>query len=149
MSRKFLLLLLFVPAVAGLIWAAADSRSESGSVLTIQTMDGSVHHFNIEKAVTYEQMKTGLMNRTELADDAGMLFLFSNVKPRSFWMKDTLIPLDIIFIKEDRKILHIHPMALPLDETGILSQGPAAAVLEINGGKAAALGIGVGDLVSW
>ncbi len=149
MSLKLRILLGLFCAVAIPLVAFAVTDSKSNPVATIHTVDGATHRFNIELAVTPEEMAKGLMNRTELAPDAGMLFIFPNEAPRSFWMKNTLIPLDIIFIKGGGKIHHIHQMALPLDKTGILSQGSAAAVLEINGGKASELGINIGDTVKW
>ncbi len=128
---------------------AVTGFASSPSTVTVQSAGGENHVFNVEVARTREEMARGLMNRTELAADAGMVFLFEDEDYRSFWMKNTLIPLDIIFIGKDGLIRHIHPMALPLDETSIPSGAPAAAVLEINGGKAQELGIAVGDKVTY
>ncbi|GJL84684.1 MAG: hypothetical protein DHS20C02_04590 [Micavibrio sp.] len=149
MSLKLRIVLGLFCAVLIPLGAFAVADLASDPHVTIHTSGGDTHRFNIELAVTPEEMAKGLMNRTELAPDAGMLFMFSNEAPRSFWMRNTLIPLDIIFIKADGKIHHIHPMALPLDETGVLSNGAARAVLEINGGKASELGIQAGDTVRW
>ncbi|MAZ76889.1 MAG: hypothetical protein CMH31_06280 [Micavibrio sp.] len=87
------------------------------------------------------------MHRTTLAENAGMLFYFGAEQPRSFWMKNTLIPLDLIFVKLDGTIHHIHENAIPKDETPLPSQGNVGAVLEINGGLSKKLGIKPGDTI--
>lgn len=103
--------------------------------------------FNVELALTAEQQMQGLMNRTSMEDTAGMLFIFNDEKERGFWMKNTLIPLDMIFIKKDGVIHHIHENAQPNDLTSIKSQGPVMAVLEVNGGIADKLNIKEGDII--
>jgi uncharacterized membrane protein (UPF0127 family) len=115
--------------------------------LTVMTADGS-RRFDVEVADTPEELQQGLMNREGLADDAGMLFWFGH-PPRvvSFWMKDTLIPLDMLFITADGTISGIHQEASPNDLTSISSEEPVIAVLEIAGGRAAALGIKAGDKI--
>jgi uncharacterized membrane protein (UPF0127 family) len=87
------------------------------------------------------------MFRKEMAADAGMIFPQESDRTMSFWMKNTLIPLDIIFIRSDGAIGHIAPDAKPLSEETIPSGGQIRAVLELNGGVAAKLGIHVGDHV--
>lgn len=109
---------------------------------------GSKHSFAVEIALSSEQLQNGLMHRTQMDANAGMLFWFGGQeRERSFWMKNTLIPLDILFIKKDGTIHHIHENARPMDETPVPSQGEVAAVLEINAGRAQALGIDPGDVV--
>lgn len=103
--------------------------------------------FQVERAVTPEESARGLMFRSELAADRGMLFLFTDEQDRSFWMKNTMIPLDIIFIRRDGVIAHIHKMAKPYDETAIPSTEPVQAVLEIAGGQADKRGIAPGDRI--
>ncbi len=143
MASKRQITLAFLIAIPLFLWAVSVSNAQDQ--VTIETANGQIHRFEVEIARTTDEMATGLMNRLEMESDKGMLFVFPDERERSFWMKNTLIPLDIIFIKKGGSIGHIHEMAIPLDETGIPSQGPAAAVLEINGGTAAALGIAPGD----
>ena len=102
----------------------------------------------VELALTQTQQIQGLMNRTSMPEDAGMLFIFNKEIERGFWMKNTLIPLDMIFVKKNGLIHHIHPNAKPNDLTSVKSNGPVIAVLEINGGMAKKLGIKVGDIIN-
>ncbi|HEX4113459.1 MAG TPA: DUF192 domain-containing protein [Stellaceae bacterium] len=118
------------------------------SSLAIETAAGP-HRFDVELALTPAQQEQGLMFRAKLASDAGMLFDFGDTAPRGFWMKNTLIPLDMLFIGADGRIVDIHERAVPLSEAVILSAVSARAVLELNGGTVARLGIKVGDLVSY
>ena len=105
------------------------------------------HRFEIEIADTPTSRMQGLMFREKLDADKGMLFVFDKVSLQSFWMQNTLIPLDMIFIKSDGTIAKIHPMAKPKDLTMISSGRPVKAVLEINGGQAEKLGLKPGDRV--
>ena len=115
--------------------------------LKLKKQNGEVLHFNVELATNTAEQSQGLMFRTELAEDAGMLFLFSTSRLRNFWMKNTLIPLDIIFLHEDGHIHHIHHNARPQDLTRITSKYPSRAALEIPGGVAGRMGIAEGDQV--
>jgi uncharacterized protein len=108
------------------------------------------HLFTVEVARTREEQGRGLMFRTEMGANEGMLFPFS--PPRdgvSFFMRNTVIPLDIIFIGPDGRILNVAAMTEPYSEEHIPASGTTAAVLELNGGRAAELGIGPGDKVEW
>lgn len=116
--------------------------------LEIITTDGVKHPFNVEIALTPQEQAQGLMHRTEMADNAAMLFYFPEEAERGFWMKNTLIPLDILFIKSDGTIHHIHENAIPQDLTTIWSNGPVRAVLEINGGISKKLGLKVGNKIN-
>lgn len=146
MVRTLILLafLLFLPA-------CDQTQAKSGDYthpLSIVTADGKRHDFTVEVALTPEQMQTGLMYRTEMPENAGMLFWFEGPEEeRAFWMKNTFIPLDLIFIQKDGAIYHIHDEAQPEDLTTIRSQGPVAAILEINGGMSRKLDIMGGDIV--
>lgn len=100
--------------------------------------------FAVEIADTPEATSRGLMFREELAPDAGMLFDFVDERQASFWMQNTLIPLDMLFIKADGEIVRIHENAIPLDTTPIPSGEPVRFVLEIPGGRSAELGLEAG-----
>lgn len=124
--------------------AAANAGEE---VLTIES-SGEAHRFKLELARTDEERGQGLMFRTELADDAGMLFDFGPApKPVSMWMKNTLIPLDIAFIAEGGRIARIAAMTTPQSLTSIPSGEDVVAVLEVRGGRFAELGVKEGDIV--
>jgi uncharacterized membrane protein (UPF0127 family) len=131
--------------------AAVSERSPAGLEqipLTIQSR-GRTHRFTVEVARTPEQQAQGLMHRQSLAPDRGMLFPYDPPQPASFWMKNTLIPLDIIFIREDGTVARVAENTVPLSLDPIPSLEPVAAVLEIAGGRAAELGIQAGDKVNW
>lgn len=114
--------------------------------LVVQSENGD-HAFAVEVVDTPETRAQGLMYRQELADDAGMLFDFLEERPVSFWMRNTYIPLDMLFIEADGTILNIHVNARPHDTTSIPSDGPVQFVLEIPGGRSEELGIAAGDTV--
>lgn len=131
----------FILMLAVVLFAIPGCRAEEKPAgpdlqnLTITRVDGQKITLVIETAATPEARTIGLMFRKSMPEDAGMLFLFEFEDPRAFWMRNTLIPLDMIFIKKDGSIRHIHANAVPHDETPVPSNGPAAAVLEINGGR--------------
>jgi uncharacterized membrane protein (UPF0127 family) len=116
--------------------------------LTVVTGEGT-RHFVVEVARTPAEQATGLMHRRSLAADDGMLFPYAVPQPASFWMKNTLIPLDIIFIRPDGTIANIAANTTPMSLDPIPSLEPVSAVLEIRGGRAAELGIEPGDRVVW
>ena len=116
--------------------------------LTI-TSGKRVHRFTVEIARTPQEQGYGLMNRSELAPDRGMIFPFDPPRDAAFWMKNTLIPLDMIFIRADGRIARIAANTVPRSLQPVPSGEPVAAVLEIRGGRAAELGIRSGDIVSW
>jgi uncharacterized protein len=97
--------------------------------------------FRVELAITPEEHSRGLMFRKYLDSNTGMLFIFDDDDIRFFWMKDTLIPLDIIFINSRLEVVDIHRFAKPMDEMTIVSRSPVRYVLEIKGGKADYCGI--------
>ena len=113
------------------------------------TSAGKVHRFRVELARTGAEQSRGLMFRTAMGADEGMIFPMDPPRDASFWMRNTVIPLDIIFIGPDRRVLNIAANAVPYDESPLASLGPVSAVLELNGGRAAGLGIGPGDKVDW
>jgi uncharacterized protein len=123
------------------------ARAEPGpGDLTIETAGKEVR-FAVELVDTPMGRAQGLMHRETLPQGTGMLFDFHTEQPVSFWMRNTLIPLDMLFIDSGGRILRIHARAQPLDETQIPSIYPVQAVLEIGGGEAERLGIAVGDRV--
>jgi hypothetical protein len=115
--------------------------------LAISTQ-GKKHDFRVEVATTDAEQARGLMFRTAMGADEGMLFPEATPRQPSFWMKNTVIPLDIIYIGTDSRVLNI-VNALPYDLTPLPAEGLAIGVLELNGGRAAQLGIKPGDKVSW
>lgn len=116
--------------------------------LSVTSANG-VHPFRVELAKGRFDQAKGLMFRTEMGADEGMLFPLDPPRPASFWMKNTVIPLDIIFIGPNRRVLNVAASTVPYSEDPIPSEGDAAAVLELVGGRAAQLGIAAGDKVSW
>jgi len=110
-----------------------------------------IARFTVEIADTPETWEHGLMERTSLAPDAGMLFIFLDVAPRTFWMMNTLIPLDMLFIDANHRVINIQENALPCAAPRRCptyhSTAPAKYVLEIPGGRARALGMQAGDHV--
>ncbi len=114
--------------------------------LAIQTASGR-HDFTVELALTDGQQQQGLMFRRALAPDAGMLFDYKSPTQITMWMKNTFIPLDMIFIGADGRIVRIAERTVPQSTEIIPSAAPARAVLEVNGGTAQRLGIKVGDKV--
>lgn len=152
--RHFVLILVSLIFVATATSACADSKSEENSKPAVETeelrivsADGSEHLFHVEIAATPAAITQGLMYREEMAEDHGMLFLFARESERSFWMRNTLIPLDMLFINSEGVIRHIHENAIPLDETPVPSTEPVQMVLELNGGIVAKYGIKPGDQV--
>jgi uncharacterized membrane protein (UPF0127 family) len=115
--------------------------------LTIGT-GKTAHKFTVEVAATLDQQEKGLMFRRSVAPDRGMIFPYDPPQQVAFWMKNTLIPLDIIFIDTNHRIARI-TNAKSMDLTPLPSGVPVTGVLEIAAGRAAQLGIKVGDPVSW
>lgn len=116
--------------------------------LTIESR-GKRYNFVVEVARTPDEQAMGLMNRQSLAPDRGMIFPYDPPRPAAFWMKNTLIPLDMIFVRPDGTIGSIAANTVPLSLEPVPSGEPVAAVLEIPGGRSAELGLRAGDRVSW
>ncbi|WEK41738.1 MAG: DUF192 domain-containing protein [Candidatus Sphingomonas colombiensis] len=121
--------------------------------LTIESANGA-HVFHVDVARTEEEQARGLMFRKDIPKDGGMLFspypaTGGEPKPAAFWMKNTPSSLDILFIRADHTIARLAENTVPFSEAPIPSGEPVAAVLEINAGRAAELGINEGDKVSW
>jgi len=132
--------------------AAAPARHPVSGLevipLRVVTAKGS-HTFRVEVARSEAEQAKGLMFRTAMGPDEGMLFPRTPPDIASFWMRNTVIPLDIVFIGLDHRIINIAANAVPYDETPLSARGTTLAVLELNGGRAAQLAIGPGDKVEW
>jgi uncharacterized membrane protein (UPF0127 family) len=135
----FALLLVALPAQALENFATSE--------LTIQTAGGS-QKFAIELALSDAQMEQGLMFRRSMPANAGMLFDFKHPTNVTMWMKNTLIPLDMLFLDDSRRIIDIRERAVPYSTDIIASRVPARYVIELNGGTVARLGIKPGDQVA-
>ncbi len=143
-------------SLAGLLGAplalgAADTSHAQPELprekLTIITHDGKRYVFNVEMAKTADQQTVGLMFRTHVADDAGMLFDWGIPRESQMWMKNTLVPLDMVFINEDGSIRTIAENTVPKSLAVIASHGPVRATLELAGGVTEKDDIRVGDRV--
>jgi uncharacterized protein len=120
----------------------AGTTSAPASIASVAIDTGSRKvAFRVEVALTPEEHARGLMYRSQLAADAGMIFVFESPSVQRFWMKNTLIPLDMIFIGKDRRIVGIVEDAVPETETERMVGAPSLYVLEISGGLSAQLGI--------
>ena len=138
--------------------AEAEADSETAGAHPVSGLElapleirsgGTVHRFTVELARTADEQAYGLMNRTRLGPNEGMLFPFPVAKPASFWMKNTLIPLDMLFIRADGTVARIAANTVPHSLESVGVGEPVVAVLEIPGGRAAELGIDESARVSW
>ena len=150
MTRRMLLAALaLLPAAA----AAAQPAPNTGQPelpkekLVIVTSDGVRHDFNVEMAVSPSQQETGLMFRQSIPADGGMLFDWGQIRDSTMWMKNTVSPLDMVFINPDGTIRHIAENTTPRSLAAIPSGGPVRATLELAAGTAARLHLRVGDKV--
>ena len=128
--------------------SGAAARTSTLLPVVVRTAKGA-HRFDVEVARTQQEQEQGLMFRKEIAADGGMLFPMEPPRTASFWMKDTLVPLDMLFIHTDGSIAFIKAQAQPYAREPVSAGVPVAAVLELRGGRAAELGIREGDRVSW
>ena len=132
-----------VALVVAMVALPLAACSDEGK-LTLHSDTGD-HVFNVEVVDTPESRAKGLMFVQELADDAGMLFDFKEERPVSFWMRNTFIPLDMIFVDAAGVVKTIHVNAKPQDPTSIPSNVPVQFVLEIPGGRSVEIGLKPGD----
>lgn len=128
--------------------AMTGERSDHTPYVAIYTQEAELR-YDLELAQTLAEQRRGLMDRRHMAPDFGMLFVYDRAKPQSFWMKNTLISLDIIFIQADGRIDSIVENAEPNSLTPRSSKGPAKYVLELVGGEAQRAGIRRGDQVEF
>lgn len=146
--------LLLLSALAGLPGVAPPSQARAApppiafgrADLVIVSASGR-HRFHVEVARTPAQMERGLMFRRRLAPDAGMLFAYATPTLAQFWMHNTLIPLDMLFVDGNGRIVHVAPRARPLSDAIVSWADPVRAVIELPGGTATRLGIKPGDRV--
>ncbi|MGB3753373.1 MAG: DUF192 domain-containing protein [Parerythrobacter sp.] len=130
---------------------SSDVHPESGleTVPLTVTSGDTTHDFTVEIATTPAEQSKGLMFRTQLGPNEGMIFPRDPPDLASFWMKNVPIPLDIIFVGADGRIINIAAMTTPYSLDSVSSEGPTALVLELRGGRAAELGIEAGDRVAY
>ncbi len=140
--RKSVLLLVGLFFLHG-TWASLAMADQ----LDVQLTNGKIHRFNVRIANNDQTREKGLMGVKTLPEDQGMLFVFNDLTPAQFWMKDTLISLDMVFIDGKGVVSSVHSKARPLDLSVISSKEPVKAVLEISGGVAEKLGIDRGDQI--
>ena len=144
--KNYIYILIFISIAFTNANADTNKTTFQKSSLTIQTKD-SEYIFNIEIAVTEKERSRGLMYRKELKQTEGMLFLYPEKQIIKMWMKNTLIPLDMIFINNNGKIIDIFKMTIPKDLTPIGPDVKLKGVLEINGGLTSYLNINKGDFI--
>jgi uncharacterized membrane protein (UPF0127 family) len=153
--RRFLALLALPPMVGRAGSAGAQDKEPTGpqpelprEKLVITTSDGTQHVFQVEMAIKPEQQITGLMFRTSVPPDGGMLFDWGTPRDSQMWMKNTLAPLDMVFINQDGTVRAIAEDTVPESLAVIDSRGPVRATLELAAGTTARLNIRVGDKVA-
>ncbi len=126
------------------------SFTKEGSLTFYDTTGQQVQQINIEVAISPYEQQTGLMYRKEMKTDQGMLFIYEQERARpNFYMKNTYIPLDLIYISSERRIVDFNENAQPLDQSLLPSEAPAQYVLEVNAGMVQKWGLQLGDSVSF
>ena len=126
-----------------------DPFRHDGQVVFSSQSGARVAEIEVEIADRDEARTQGLMGRTVLREERGMLFLFDDAEPRSFWMVNTPLPLDILFVGEDFRIVKIHRNTRPFSEESLESGAPARYVVEVNGGYCVRHGVSEGDRIAW
>lgn len=146
------LLVLLMSFFVGLTSCAIAEIQPSAALptipLSITTPEMKTYQFVVEVADALDSRRDGLMGRTELAPDRGMIFVFRQKHVLNFWMKNTLIPLDMVFIGDGGRVLKVHENARPHDLTVISSDFPVRWAMELAGGRAKELGITAGSVVT-
>lgn len=139
--------LAFVAAVLGVFATSSTAVAACSEDVVTIVGDFGQARFSVEIADDVQERAQGLMFVEQMPTLGGMLFIYDEPSPASFWMRNTLIPLDMLFLDETGVITHLHANAIPGDETPIPGGDAVLAVLEINGGMAARLGIAEGDAI--
>jgi uncharacterized membrane protein (UPF0127 family) len=149
MTRRLILLAALLAPVASHAQPGVDRPQPKlrEEPLVIVGRDGTRHAFRVEMAVRPEDQTIGMMFRASMEPDEGMLFDWGQSRQSAMWMRNTLIPLDMVFIAADGRIHHIHERAVPQSLATIDSRGPVRATLELQGGAAERLNLRIGDRV--
>jgi hypothetical protein len=143
LRMKYMSFLFF--GIALMMLPATGSATAAGmDMVTIQTSAGA-KHWSVELASDNESRAKGLMFRRQMAAGSGMLFRFDDTRPIAMWMKNTFIPLDMVFVDQAGLVTHIHRGAVPHSLDIIPSRGPVRFVLEINAGEADQFGLAIGN----
>ena len=159
--KKIVLIIVFLGAIIG--FHSCDNKNKSEKVLTKEvtftkegelvlkrsTTDTILATLDTELAETDYETQIGLMYRHSMEDHQSMLFIFDGDEPRSFYMKNTEFPLDIIFINSNKEVVSIQKNAKPFDKSSLPSAGPAMYVLEVNAGLSDSWGLEAGDHIEW
>jgi uncharacterized membrane protein (UPF0127 family) len=136
-----------VSLILAAVWAAPLMAQCAQGTVELRSQSGSVMRFTVEIADSAAERAQGLMNRPSMAKSAGMLFVYETPGHARFWMRNTLIPLDMIFADATGLVTHVHSNAVPMDDTSIDGGEGVALVLEINGGLAKRLGVEAGAVL--
>ena len=148
MKRLLLTTLLKLLPLSASAQTAKDDVVDFGTPVPLTAVsENGTHEFSVERAITLEQQARGTMFRESMGADSGMIFEFEEPKVATIWMKNTSIPLDIIFVRSNGRILKIEHMAQPYKLRSASSEAVVAAVLELQGGRSRDLGILPGDLI--
>ena len=148
MKRLLFIAFLFLLPLSASAQTAKDDVVDFGTPVPLSVVSESgTHEFLVERAVTLDQQARGMMFRETMGADTGMIFEFEEPKVATIWMKNTSIPLDIIFVRSNGRILKIEHMAQPYKLRSASSEAVIAAVLELQGGRSRDLGILPGDLI--
>lgn len=134
-------------ALVGLALAFLIGCTEDPNRIVLEPRGGSPVAVTVELATTPESRQLGLMYRSELGPERGMLFVFPEKEPRSFWMRNTKIPLDILYVEDDGTIVNVHERTTPFSEKSLPSAAPVRFVLEVEGGFCEKHGVRAGDRV--
>jgi len=140
-------LFLTVPMVSSAQTSKNDVVDFGAPVPLSIVSEGGTHEFMVERAVSLDQQARGMMFRETMGADTGMIFEFDEPKVATIWMKNTSIPLDILFVRSNGRILKIEHMAQPYKLRSASSEAVVASVVELQGGRSRDLGIMPGDLV--
>jgi uncharacterized membrane protein (UPF0127 family) len=147
MRRRLLLLAASLLPAAAAAQTGPQPRLPEERLVIVSARDGARHEFRVEMALSPEQQMVGLMFRERVGSDEGMLFDWGSPRESAMWMRNTLVPLDMVFIAADGRVHRIAERTVPLSLATVESRGPVRATLELAGGTAERLGLRVGDRV--